>query len=214
MVNLELETLSIAKEAMRPYFGIGIVLTNSARILPDGKIIPDLEGKKRLLLALEDLINGVAQKVIITGGKIQGIPTPLGKIYGDYAREILQRYSRIYEDREFLPSQIEAFTGGGETISDVEEVIQALEKRGEEEDLILYTSKWHVPRSTRIIKRALEKRNWILTPLVAKETIPISSFQRRLREAVLGTVMDLDEIGNQQIGSRVIRLVALKLRER
>ena len=194
---------------LEPYFGIGIVLVNGV-CLKDGVEIPDREGFVRLARAIVDLKNGVLRKIIITGGKLPNASRPLGEIYCEYAQKLCQRY---FDTSTLLPGQIEQYSGGGETISDIEGIIEQLEERGEEDDFILYTSAWHTNRSVDAFKKALGRKSYILRPLVVKEEIPCGpSF--KIRESILGVIMKLDQMDERRLGSGFIHWLAVKQRSK
>ena len=95
---------------------IGVILTAGVQKKTRGgdRIEPDLEGKIRLLQALDDLAEGRLDKVVVTGGAVK-----FGKGEADYYAEYLNRKRQAINPD--LPP-IQSVTKGIETESDLKAV--------------------------------------------------------------------------------------------
>lgn len=102
------------------------------------RIEPDLEGKMRLISALEDIQNGRITKILIAGGA-KNFGRPLALIYLDW----LNRYVRMGR----IPyGSTDAIRGGVNTETDLEKTKKELDKSRFNGQLILYSSGYHFER--------------------------------------------------------------------
>lgn len=193
---------STQKEKFQAKETVGIVLVNNFSEF-NGWFMPDLEGRERFHPALDDLITGRIDRLIVTGGWLKKAPKPMGKLYADYARDLLQRF---VENGAQIAPKIEQYSNGGETISDIEGIVGLINKNTQK--LILYTSKWQMTRSYEILRWALLKNVWDVLPLVVEGEAQFDSTKNRVREGILEAVVWI--AGKR--GRKAIRTVALKQR--
>src|SRR3989344_2975642 len=116
---------------------IGIILTAGVQEKTRGgyRVEPDLEGKIRSLLALQDLKLGAVDRLIVTGGQ-----PVFGKgVAEHYASYLNRKLSAINLD---LP-QVQAVTDVIETESDLKAVSEFIKK---DDRVIIYSSAYHLRR--------------------------------------------------------------------
>lgn len=102
------------------------------------RIEPDLEGKMRLISALEDLENGRIEKILIAGGA-RNFNRPLASIY-------LEWLNRYVEMGRISPGSVEEVKGGVNTETDLEKTTKMLKSKKFEGEIILYSSGYHFER--------------------------------------------------------------------
>lgn len=216
-----------------PKLGVGILLTAGAVKKTQGgeRIEPDMEGKIRTLAAIEDLRIGVIRKIMIAGGQ-PAFAAPLAEIYCNYTR----RYG-------LTDDQVEIYAAGMETGSDIRGAVQVLATENADDNLVVYSSGYHLGRAKDILERkgytiatvpaeqkTLERWNKMKTKLLEKwfgfdqQQVISSVYSNEFvtymaaREEKVKKVLVLDDlpiVGKVvQPGSRLVEFIARKQREK
>ncbi len=133
---------------------VGILLTAEARrtkrrttekegVVMPPRVVPDLEGKMRMLAAVEDLRNGVIDELIITGG---------ASTESEVTAETMLKTARGFarkgrEENDELAGKIRTVSSGAETYTDLKAVFKDIGREEGVDATLVYTSPYHIDRA-------------------------------------------------------------------
>ena len=112
------------------------------------RIEPDLEGKLRLIPAIDALAKGQIDRILIAGGALNH-DTPLARIYTDWAKRFTGRINREREKHGLASlheNSIVEVVGGVHTPSDLSKAKKLLEKNGWLAKLKIFSSRYQFLR--------------------------------------------------------------------